>query len=447
MAASVFDSQQFTRLFPTAEVGKLFTDTAEVRAMMLVEGALARVQGNLGVIPETAAAFLHRASMEIQVDPAGLADPTGVNGVSVPGLIAAMRKALEAPEHAQFLHWGATSQDIMDTGQMLRIRQMLNHHESALRETIRALGTMAAQHADTPMAARTYGQFATGTSFGAVIAGWGAPLLGLLGEMNGLRERVLWVSLSGASGTGAALGAQAAQTRAELALALGLHDPQRSWHSDRSPIMALADWLTRLSVALAKMGEDLTIMVQSGVGEVTLGGAGGSSTMPQKQNPVAPSAMVALARQSVGLNAILQGAGIHRQQRDGAAWFTEWLTLPQLCLSATSALIRAQELAGNIAPDRAAMVAPLDTGLGLIHAEALSFRLAGSLPRPDAQAAIKTLCKQAMATDTPLKTLAAQAYPDIDTSDIFDPAQQMGHAPDDARAFAVLAQAVSAMRS
>ncbi len=442
MAASVFDSPLFNRLFPSGEVGKLFTDTAEVRAMMLVEGALAKVQGTLGVIPETAAAFLHRALMEIQIDPAGLADATGTNGVTVPGLVAAIRKALEAPEHAQFLHWGATSQDIMDTGLILRVRQMLNQNEEALRATIRALGAMAGEHADTPMAARTYGQYATGTSFGAVVAGWGTPLLGLLDEMENLRERVLWVSLSGASGTGAALGPQAAETRAALAKALGLNDPARSWHSDRGPIMALSDWLTRLSVALAKMGEDLTLMMQSGISEVTLDGAGGSSTMPQKQNPVAPSAMVALARQTVGLNAVLQGAGIHRQQRDGAAWFTEWLTLPQLCLSASSALIRARDLAGNIAPNPDAMATPLATGLGLIHAEALSFRLAETLPRPDAQAAIKALCKEAMTSDTPLQTLTARDYPQMDTADVFDPARQMGHSAQDARAFAAQAKEV-----
>ena len=126
MAASVFDSPLFSRLFPAGEVGKLFTDSAELRAMLLVEGALAKAQGALGVIPETAAAYIHRAAMEVQIDQAGLAEPTGQNGVSVPGLVAAFRAAMQAPEHAQYVHWGATSQDIIDTGLML-------HHVTSIQ--------------------------------------------------------------------------------------------------------------------------------------------------------------------------------------------------------------------------------------------------------------------------------------------------------------------------
>ncbi|HSG56947.1 MAG TPA: lyase family protein, partial [Paracoccaceae bacterium] len=199
MAASVFDSPLYSRLFPSGEVGKLFTDSAEVRAMLLVEGALAKAQGALGVIPETAAAYIHRAAMEVQIDPAALAAPTGQNGVSVPGLVAAFRTAMEAPEHAQYAHWGATSQDIIDTGLMLRLRQMLSLQQDMLTDTVRALGQLAADHATTPMAARTYGQHATPTSFGATLAHWGAPLLDLLAELPALLHSCLWVSLSGAA--------------------------------------------------------------------------------------------------------------------------------------------------------------------------------------------------------------------------------------------------------
>ena len=435
MAASLFDSTLYARLFPTGDVGRLFADSAEVRAMMLVEGALAKVQGELGVIPQEAALFLHRASMEIQVDPSGLADATGQNGVSVPGLVAAMRKLLEAPEHAQFLHWGATSQDIMDTGLMLRIRQMLGQQEAALAALVVRLADLAEEHAETPMAARTYGQHATPTSFGAVVANWGAPLLGLLQEMDGLRARVLWVQLAGASGTGAALGAYAPAQRAKLAAALGLNDPGRSWHSDRSPILALASWLSRLAVALGKMGDDLILMTQSGIEEVLLGQSGGSSTMPQKQNPVVPSVLLALARHAVGLAATLQAAGMPRQERDGSAWFREWLTLPELCLSASSALFRAKDLAETLAPRTEQMRAALTGGQNLIHAEALSFRLAEHMPRPEAQAAIKALAGEAGKTGADLADLARAAYPDVPMEDVFAPESQMGHAPEDARAF------------
>jgi 3-carboxy-cis,cis-muconate cycloisomerase len=435
MAASLFDSTLYAKLFATGDVGRLFTDSAEVRAMMIVEGALAKVQGALGVIPASSAAFLHRASMEIQIDPSSLAEATGQNGVTVPGLVAAMRKHLEAPEHAQYLHWGATSQDIMDTGLMLRLRQMLAQHDDALTALLRALATLADEHAETPMTARTYGQHATPTSFGAVVANWGAPLLGLRDELGALRDKGLWVQLAGAAGTGAALGATAGAQRQALAETLGLHDPERSWHADRSPILAIASWVTRLAIALGKMGDDLVLATQSGIEEVLLGQSGGSSTMPQKQNPVVPSAISALARHAISLNGSLQGAGMPRQERDGAAWFTEWLTLPELCLTSSAALFKARDLAQTLRPRPEIMLAALTNGQNLIHAEALSFRLAEHMPRPEAQAAIKALAKDANATGADLAVLARAAYPLMPLDDIFDPAQQMGHAPSDARAF------------
>jgi len=239
-----------------------------------------------------------------------------------------------------------------------------------------------------------------------------------------------------AARTSAALGPKAPQIRAHMAKSLGLADPGDSWHAERGRIQAIAAWATRLATACAKMAEDLLVLCRSDVAEVVLGGTGGSSTMPQKQNPVAPSAIVALAHQIVALNGVLQGAGLHREARDGAAWFAEWLCLPQLCLGAASALHQSAQLAQSLAPQPARMHATLAQGLGLIHAEALSFRLAETLPRPAAQEAVKALCQSAMASQTPLAQLAQAAHPDIALDDIFDPAQQMGQAPEIALRFA-----------
>jgi 3-carboxy-cis,cis-muconate cycloisomerase len=436
MAGSVFDSSLFSRLFPTGEVGRLFTDSAEVRAMLLVEGMLAKVQGDQGVIPAESAAAINRASMEIQLDPGALAQATGQNGVSVPGLIAAFRDEMQAPEHAQFAHWGATSQDIIDTGLMLRLRQALTLVETDLVAITSALGALADTHADLPMPARTYGQHATPTSFGAVVASWGMPLLDLLEEITHLRKTCLMVSLSGAAGTSSALGPLAAETRAGLAQVLNLTDPKRSWHTDRTPILRLADWFTRVTLALGKLGEDATQLVQTGIEEVKLGGAGSSSTMPQKQNPVAPSTLVALAHHTSGLLNTLQGASMHKYQRDGAAWFTEWMVLPQIVLGAGSASQTARTLCENIAPCPGSMESNLTQQLDMIHAEALSFALAEHMRRPDAQTATKALCKEASATGTPLRDLVARDWPQLDGSTLFNTVQQMGHAPIEARQFA-----------
>ncbi len=436
MAGSVFDSALFSRLFPTADVGRLFTDAAEIRAMLLVEGVLARTQGDMGLIPQDSAQAITRAAMEIQLDPGALAQPTGQNGVSVPGLVDAFRTEMQAPEHAQYVHWGATSQDIIDTGLMLRLRQALTLMEADLAHVLDRLANLADDHAELPMPARTFGQHATVTSFGAVAASWGAPLLDLLREMPGLRDRSLFVSLSGAAGTASELGPDAPDVRAALAKGLGLNDPKRSWHTDRGAILRLTGWMTRVTVALGKLGEDAVQMVQTGIGEIDPGGAGSSSTMPQKQNPIAPSTLVALARQSVGLNAVLQGAAMPRNQRDGAAWFTEWMCLPQIVLGTASALTIARDYCAALEPRGGVMAAALVDGLGLIHAEALSFALTDHMPRPEAQAAVKALCREAFETDASLETLVKRDWPGLDTACLFTPARKLGQAPAEARAFA-----------
>jgi len=442
MAVSPFDSALYRDLFHDAELGRLFTDSAEVRAMLLVEGALAKVQGQLGLIPEVSAAFLHRASMELQIDPGGLAAETGVNAVPVPALVNAFRKALEAPEHAPYVHWGATSQDIVDTALALRLRQALTILDARLRAVVKALATQAEAHARLPMAARTLGQTATPTSFGAVIANWGWPLIRHLERLDQLRPRLLQVSLFGAAGTLSAMGAEAPQIREKLAEALGLGVPDAPWHSSRDAIAELSAWLTALTGTLAKMGEDLVLLSQSEVAEIRLGAGGGSSTLPHKQNPVQPLLLCALARHLTGLNTTMQGALAHRQQRDAAAWIAEWLSLPQIVMGAGRALAVAETVAETMEPQPAAMARNIDGGLGLAYAEALSFALARQMPRPEAQAQVKTLCQEAQRTQTPLASLAARDWPEGDWTGLFDARAQMGEAPDHAARFVAAAKGV-----
>lgn len=442
MAGSVFESPLFAQLFATGDIGRLFTDSAEVRAMMLVEGALAKVQGKLGVIPETSAAAISRAAMEIQIDPGALARDTGRNGVCVPALVGAFRTAMEAPEMAQHVHWGATSQDIIDSALMLRLRQALGLLERDLKGVLDTLADLADRHATLPMPARTFGQYATPTSFGAVVAGWGEPLLDLLGELPVLRDRALLVSLSGAAGTAAALGEQGAQTRADLAAALNLTDPGRSWHTDRTPILTICDWMGRMTLALGKLGADLGDLTLSGLGHITLDGAGASSTMPQKQNPVGPAVLVALSHQVNGQIALLR-ASPHRHQRDGAAWFAEWMNLPQIVLGTACAVLTAADVARRITAQPEAMAHPVTGGSDMVYAEALSFALAKQMPRPDAQAAVKALCHEAQAQNQPLRALVARDWPDVDVALLFDPARQSGHAEQAARSFVTRQRALS----
>lgn len=432
MPASPADSALYRGLFSDDEITNLFTDSAEIRSMLLVEGALARVQGELGLIPMDAAAFIERSAREVVLDPAGMAVETARNGVPVPAFVAAFRKAMEAPDHAQYLHWGATSQDIMDTGLALRLRRVAQIWDVKLGQVVMGLAKLAADHATTPMAARTYGQVATPTSFGAVVAGWGRPLLRQRARLAALAPELATVSLGGAAGTLSAMGTEGPAVRAALAKALGLRDPQSSWHSERDHIDAFAAWMAGVATSLGKMGEDLILMTQSGISELAISGAGGSSTMPQKQNPVGPSVLVAIARQVTALAAAMQGAGLHRQQRDGAAWFVEWMSLPQIIILTGRAIALAGDLTARMQPQVAVMAANLDDGTGLIHAEAASFALARHMPRPEAQAKVKELCREAEAGKGSLFDLIARDFPDLG----LDVSASLGTAPAEARAFA-----------
>lgn len=436
MSGSPIDSAIYRRLFSDTDVAKLFSDSAEMRAMMLVEGALAKVQGEMGVIPETAGQAIHRASLELQLDPGGLAASVETNAVPVPEMVRAFRVAMQAPEHAAWLHWGATSQDIMDTALALRLRQALAIFDERLARLSSTLGTLAETHADLPMVARTYGQAAVVTSFGAVVAGWGAPMLRHRTRLEAVRDEVTFVSLSGAAGTLSAMGSAGPGVRERLAAALNLSDPGASWHSERDGIAALAGWLTGLCGSLGKLGEDVLILTQSGIGEVSLGTVGTSSTMPQKSNPVSASVLSAIARQSVGLNAALQSSLPHRQQRDAAAWMVEWMSLPQLMILTAKALDLAEALASTMTPDAPAMARHITATGGSIFAEALCFALTTTLPRPEAQDAVKALLHEARESGASLAEIAGLAHPDLDLRAVFDPASQMGTAPAEARAFA-----------
>lgn len=409
----------------------LFGDGAELDAMIRVEAALARVQGRLGVIPAEAGAALGGFLDSATLEPEALAEAVARDGVPVPGLVAALRAACPDKAAAGYLHWGATSQDIVDTALALRLAALGDQWGFALKRLLAALAELAEQHADLPMAARTYGQDAVPTTFGAVVASWGWPVLSADDARPGVWTGVARVSLSGAAGTLSAMGPQGPAVRAELAAELGLGDPGASWHSVREGIAGLAGWAGVLAGALGKLAEDVHLMAQSGLGEVAIAGAGGSSTMPQKQNPVPAAVLAALARHVIALVPAVQGAAIHRQQRDGAAWFGEWLALAPLCLALGRAVGLAGDLVTRLVPNPAALARPLTAPPALIHAEALTFALAATMPRPAAAAEAAALCRRAVAEGRALPELARSVHPGL-----ADFAPDTGQAPAEARSFA-----------
>jgi 3-carboxy-cis,cis-muconate cycloisomerase len=265
-------------------------------------------------------------------------------------------------------------------------------------------------------------------------------LLDLYDGRDAVKSGVVTVSLSGATGTGAAYGPKAAELRETLAKELRLGNRDSSWHSARHGIAGLSAWATQISASLAKMGEDVLLMTQSGIGELHLSGGGSSSTMPQKQNPVLPSVLSALARGVIGANTVLQGAVIHRQQRDAAAWMSEWMALGQVCMGAGRGLAVAEEMLQNLNPDAAAMRRNIDDGRGLIYAEALQFALTDRMSRPDAQAAVKELCQTIVTDGGSLKDAALAKWDTPKLAALFTPEAQLGLAPSEAYSFAAKAR-------
>jgi 3-carboxy-cis,cis-muconate cycloisomerase len=387
------------------------------------------------LIPADSAAEISRACEQIEIEPAALAAGTGRDGIPIPALLAELRAKLDEA-HAPYLHFGATTQDIMDTGLVLRLRDVCDIVDARLRLVLQAIADLAEAHASLPMVARTRHMPATPTSFGAAAAAWGSPLLAQLDVLARLRPRLLRASLAGASGNSAALGPRADELRAAFARELDLEADDLCWHTNRSALTELTALSSRVTAAFAKLAGDCLFAAAPEVGELKLPAGGGSSTMPHKQNPVLAETLVALHEIALGADAAMSRAQLHRQQRDGAAWMLEWHALPQACLACGRALQLGISLLAGLEPDPARMRANLDGAHGLVYAEAISFRLAREMSRPDAQARVTAFCDEAVAQDRRLVELAAERFPDIDWEEIFDPAAQLGDAPAQARVFA-----------
>ncbi|MEL7462912.1 MAG: lyase family protein [Pseudomonadota bacterium] len=434
MAITPFDSAIWRGLYGDEEIAALFTDSAEVRAMLLFEGALAKVQGRLGMIPEVSAAAISRASQTVMLNPAGLAAGAAAAGVPAPALVEAFRKAMEAPEHAAHIHFGATSQDVIDTGLILRLRRALEIIEGRLTALIDAAEAKAKAEADTVMAARTRSQIATPTTLGAKIAVWRSSLARCRDRLAEANQRAMRISLAGASGTNAAMAGRGEEVAAGVAEELGLaHDPI-PWHSARDGIAEIGGALTLLTGSLGKIGIDLIGLMQSEVREVSAGTSGGSSTMPHKSNPVGPEALIALARANAGIVGRLYEAQLHAQEREGAAWALEWLTLPQIVIAAGASLRHAAGLIETLEARPDAIRASMAATKGLMLAEAAVFALAAHMPRPDAQALVKAACGEAAATGAHLREiLAAMTDAPVEWAAVFNPANYTGQAARAAR--------------
>ena len=428
MSISPFDSTIYGGLFADPEILDLFSDAAEIAAMLRMEAALAVAEGEAGVIPNNAARRIAETAGALVIDPASLAAGTASAGAPVPALVVALRDAVGA-DAAHYVHWGATSQDVIDTGLVLRLRDVLEIFAARLTALSAQLASLARDHRATLMVGRTRSQQATPTTFGLKVAGWRQPLRRHAVRLDELRPRLVVLSLGGAAGTLAALGDKALAIEAAMARELGLGVPTLPWHSQRDSIAELAGWLSLVTGSLGKIGVDLILLAQSEVREISPGSGGGSSTMPQKANPVGDEALVSLARFNAGLVSSLHHALGPAHERDGAAWQTEWLALPQMVVATGAALRRAGAVLDDLVIDSVRMRANLDAANGLVLAEAAAFALAAHMSRAEAQALVKDACRAVTATGRHLiDELVENTDAPVDWDGLRDPATYLGAA-------------------
>jgi 3-carboxy-cis,cis-muconate cycloisomerase len=392
----------FAPLFTDEDISCSLTDDAFVGALVEVEVALARAEARVGVIPAKAAKQIAKASAD-KVDVASLATGSVRSGFPIIALVQELRKQVGS-DAAPFVHWGATTQDIMDTACVLQLRAAMNVLRARLGEVARHLSRLADIHRDTVLAGRTHGQQALPITFGLKVAGWLAPLIRHGERLDEISRRLFVVQFGGAAGTLAALGDKGLAVAKALADELKLAMPLMPWHTQRDSFVEFAGWLSLVTGSLGKMAQDIILLAQtevSEVGESAEAGRGGSSTMPQKSNPITSELIVAAARTNASLLSALHQAQIQEHERATHGWQVEWLTLPQMITLTGGALKHGAYLAKNLQVDKKAMRANITRANDVILAEAAVFALAKALPRPTAEELVKKACGVAVAEDRP----------------------------------------------
>lgn len=414
-------------LFGDEELGGVMGASAQIAAMLLSEAALARVQGRLGIIPKDAAQAISTTAEALHPAPASLTEPTARAGIGAQAVVGALKAA--CGDDAGWVHFGATSQDIQDTGLILQLREALSIIEGRIKALDRVLAIKATDHATLPVPARTRFQIAAPTTLGAKISVWRAPLIRHLDRLAELRPRLLNVSLYGAAGTGAALAPRMGEIRAAMAAELELDAPSIPWHATRDAIAELGGWLALVTGSLGKIGADLILLGQSEIAEVSAGTGGGSSTMPQKSNPVAAEALVSLARLNAGAVGTLHQAMIHAQERDGSALALEWQILPDMIIRTGASLRLAQDLADTLAPCPARIAATFANDRGAMMAEAAGFHLSRHMPRTEALELVATALAELASSETEtLVDALSRLAPDHDWTALLAPAENIGDA-------------------
>lgn len=384
-------------LFGDAEVSASLSDRARVQAMLDVEAALAEVESELGVIPRQAVAAIQAAAQADRFDLSAIAAAARSDGNLAIPLVRQLSHAVEAIDRdaARYVHWGATSQDIIDTGLVLQLQHAVPPIVRHLDRTIAAAAAHARRYIDTPMPGRTWLQQSTPITFGVKAAGWVDALSRQRKALADALEQTRVLQLGGASGTLASLGEHGATVAERLASRLGLRAPSMPWHAYRDRLAHFACVLGVTCGMLGKIGRDVSLLAQTEVGEAAEGQSGGSSAMPHKQNPVGASVAVAASVRAPGLVATMLAAMPQEHERGVGGWQAEWTTLPELVLLTAGASRALAMVIDGLKIDAARMRANLESTDGLIASEAIAMALAAYVGRSEAHGIVELAARRA----------------------------------------------------
>jgi 3-carboxy-cis,cis-muconate cycloisomerase len=414
MAASIIDSRIFQGIFTTDAMRQVWSDENRTAKYVEIERALAIVQARLGLIPQEAADEIVSHCHIDQIDLDRLRQQTERIGYPILGVVTQINQ-LCRDKLGEYVHWGATTQDITDTATVLQIREALQLVDDELAAIANALAKLARDHRLTPVIGRSNLQQAIPVTFGYKMAGLLSAILRHRERLAQLRERVLVGEFAGAAGTLASLERGAMETQAGLCAELGLAQPVIAWHTIRDNIAETGALLGLIGGTLGKLSMDVKLMMQTEVAEVFEPyhhGRGSSSTMPQKRNPIASCyihAAISVLRQHA---AAMMDAMVADHERSTGPWEIEWIVLPEAFCLAAGALKQSRAVLEGLEVDAEAMRRNIDLTGGLVMSEAVMMGLGPFIGREYAHDLVYDLCRRSLADRTPLIDLLA-AHPEI----------------------------------
>ncbi|KAJ9606823.1 hypothetical protein H2200_008833 [Cladophialophora chaetospira] len=417
---SVQDSHIFGSILSTHESAAIWSDKTRTQCYLAFEGALAKSQARLGIIPQRAADEIIKFCLDIRnVDFEELRQQTELIGYPVLGVVKQLVKHVNSvePGLGEWAHWGATTQDVTDTATVIQLWDTLSLFEKKLEEIISSLRDLAEKHQATPMAARSNLQQAVPMSFGFKIARLLATFLRHRERLKDVEFRLTVLEFSGAAGTLATLPPSqdlpllGLECQRELAKDLNLKVPEIAWHTERDRIAEFGSLCAMLTSTCAKFALDVKLMMQTEVGEVSepyVPHRGSSSTMPQKRNPISCAYITAMSATVRQLSTSLFEAMVEDHERATGPWQIEWIVLPQISTLTHASLKHTADLVSGLEVHDDIMLKNLDISKGGIVSEAVMMGLGKTLGRQYAHDVVYDLCRKSRMEDRPLLDLLCE---------------------------------------